>query len=443
MVFINLGEVMKSKILLMFVGIGVVLVTINMKRPTGEFQTSGMGQKEFETIIKSTKATLASDIISPEVLKSIVQKNLLIENLGTELQQQEARAMIKNNHSHLMRHINTAIETFIFDPEFRKIVGNIAITALVGAMPALVLSSLKLASGQLDQGDLLAAGEQAALYSAVLEMIHHLTEQVSASKVKDVMIAQSLNQIKSDASFWVIPAAGVKSWMSKEISSLVTESIGRQGGVSTILKKLDWKEFVVGQPVNAFPNEYRMPIDYLSDAMRRIIKDKKNRQLLGTIVLTAAEGALIGALLWSMGIWVVAEGTLLIAMENAALRGAVQGLMNHFVSGTASPGALQNISSGLLVQDLQNKLILSTQGIGLTEVVPVVMKEVVVSAVQTTINQMGGWSNTIGTIVTEAKKSVVSQWSWIGGAIKQKFTSALDWVQRDLERGFSFHEGVL
>ena len=416
---------------LLLVGLAVIasmgLFFVIVRSGNGPNAQTSIDEQYMNDMETAAKTIEASDIVSPRVIQRFINQQINIEQFGTQQQRIEAQQIMKDSARFLIRHFVTALDSLYNDQEFRNAVTNIILLAIQNALVPIALTSLQLSAGQASLADIGTAAEDGALYGATVALVAELGNKVLhfsgdvSQKVKNAMMLQGLEVLKQKEGFMSISTAGVSSIVLDQISKIGMKALETRGGAAGLLKQLDWKDVVIGQSRGSMPDKYRQPVDYFVDVFRGLLKDKKTRDIIGTILLSTVEGAAMGALLWYFGIWFVGEKAVALALQNTALRGAAQGLLNYVVSKTDRPGALQNVSSGLLVRDMQLRLLYNFSTLSVTDVAPVVLEEVTKSAVQTVVNQSGGWWRFISTAVGDVKEAAVSTWGWFGRKVSNIF----------------------
>jgi hypothetical protein len=130
-----------------------------------------------------------------------------------------------------------------------------------------------------------------------------------------------------------------------------------------------------------------------------MIKNQMVRSAIATTVTYAAEGAIMGAVLHSLGVGFYEETTIGTAMAQSMIRGALEGLY-HFSAYREKPvGALQRLHGGFVARSVQQFMQTGSATIGGTlSVTPIVINQLATSAVNSIVRTHHGWSGLIQSI---------------------------------------------
>lgn len=415
-----------------------------------------------ETAIEAIKQDIQdfaepNRIIGHQDIKSFIQQVNAVELFGSSAQQQEVQHLIASNGAPIRQQIMRDISEFLTSRQFRKTMAIIFESALQGAVLPLIVVANQFMSGHINPAELgqtaWTAIETPLVYGSMLAMVSILRNSFYTGKetlfalenggVKssDSLTLQALHVAVKDTSFFTLP----KTAIVNEVTSIITASIDSLGGIPKLLaietpqEKMEFgKKVLFGQRGSS---KYRQPVQHFADKLSFVFHNRRLREALANVLFAAAEGAAISATLYFLGLSFSEESDIALTMLSSAARGATLGLLNYFVNKKEQIGSLENASEYLIIRTAQNILQSGSPEIALTDIAPAVVKQIAASAVETAVNQMGGWHETAQTLGSGVAKGTSARWgSWYKNA-KEKAGKLFNWLADDLNR--SAQAGVL
>jgi hypothetical protein len=177
------------------------------------------------------------------------------------------------------------------------------------------------------------------------------------------------------------------------------QALEQRGGIPTLLPNLNWRDMALGQENPQAIVEYSTAFTFIKDNLASMIKNQMVRSAIATTVTYAAEGAIMGAVLHSLGVGFYEETTIGTAMAQSMIRGALEGLY-HFSAYREKPvGALQRLHGGFVARSVQQFMQTGSATIGGTlSVTPIVINQLATSAVNSIVRTHHGWSGLIQSI---------------------------------------------
>lgn len=424
---------------------GFILLLVTGMQVYAQIDETFYNQVEAEVHLVGEEGVVAS----PEIIKSFVRDVNAVQQLGSLEQKQNLQEILSINKEQIHQQLSQQIKRFLLSPELRKSLSLIFQNALKGAAVPLIIAGAQYLSGQMpalfagDTSELELAMVQGATLSIFAQLNGLLIEGKVSDEITPLDYAQfNIVQIlQKQATIFVLPQTAILN----EVTNIITTGIDQLGGIPKLLKiqtPLKQKRFGRQVIFGEKKSKYRKPIETLAARLKSVFKDKKTREAVAHVLFNALQGAAISGVLFFLGISFVEEATLLATLGGSMLRGAVMGLVEYTLNKSGQMGALQGSSSYAMIRYVQKVVQLGSPELAVTDIAPAVVKQLVGRAVETTVNQMGGWQATadvLGSAVTKGTESRLGGWyRSTRQKAGQKVTGFFNWLKEDLDKSAGY-----
>jgi len=375
-----------------------------------------MEATEFESIKDNIAQTLHANVISPALLGDLISDLTRIDKQATPTQQSAIQTILKENHSTIEATIQQTIKSTLANPEVKKFLGTIAMGTVYGVLPSIGFQALSILSGNMDLATAGTALIDVGVLSALDSFVRYISAQGGISPEMSSFNAGTLSTALQEFIGFVgnrpttIPLLGpagrpLIAGLRSLTLNLTTKEIDKSGGIPTLLQKINWNDLAMGPENQAVVSEHHSAYEFIRNNLSMIIQNQTVRSATATVVSYAIEGAVIGAVMHSLGIGFYNEITIPSALSNAMLRGALEGLYSFSQYGTQPTGIVQRLTGGLTSLSIQRYL-QSGVGVGTLDITPLAVQQITVGAVTGIVRQAGGWANAFKGLYSTGKNAL-------------------------------------
>jgi hypothetical protein len=365
-------------------------------------------EQSLDTTVETIKETLDADVISPELWRTVVHKIAIIEEKGSVIQQNEIRQLIETDA------VQNTIKNLIFSTmqsiDVKDVLKTITIGTVYGVLPGLALKAAAVLSGNLDIVTAGTALIDIGVLSALDGLVRYATQRTS--ELTSASLAGAASIATQDFLGYAgprptgIPLMGpigrpLLGLIQTAGMTLFKQKLDQEG-ISSILTSMDWRDVALG-PKEGTIVEQSSAFMLIKEKLNAVIQNETVRGAIATTLTYAAEGALMGAVMHTLGVGFYDESGIATAMAQSMIRGALEGLYTFSVYKEKPVGAAQRTLGGFAARSLQQVIRGGTPGIGLLAITPIVVQQVSSSVVNSVVRTTGGWGNLMGKIFRKQK----------------------------------------
>ncbi|HEV7620076.1 MAG TPA: hypothetical protein VGO09_00005, partial [Flavisolibacter sp.] len=226
---------------------------------------------------------------------------------------------------------------------------------------------------------------------------------ISQLAIEPYLQKPSVQTFALQSSSFVGPIQAMLQWQAFVIINTIIE---QQGGISTIIKKTDFKKLLI-RPVQESPNEITT---FLLPRIQTFVKNESISFVLSDIGWKVFTAALVGVGMYIAGIDRTEGATFLEALYYASLDGIQKGLIASLIStATKKTGALISVSSALALPatTIINSVVQKTDIVMEPQkIVPEFLKITAQVATDFIVDESKGFKNLFKTTASEVKESI-------------------------------------
>jgi hypothetical protein len=207
-------------------------------------------------------------------------------------------------------------------------------------------------------------------------------------------------RVQAGQSYIPSPTAGITSAFTAMVLAAVNQMVEKEGGwVDFLLKNIQLTGALV--PAAQKPEEkalvssHTQAFDVLVNATSAVISNKTLREYIAATGISAAQGAVIGAFLHTLGL---GYGPTL-NLPATVLMGAVEGLFNYSAEQSIDVGLITQLSAGLF----SKIAVTGGAALALKDLTPTVLRSLSIGAVNHVVVKTGGWSSMMQLLAATAK----------------------------------------
>lgn len=375
---------------------------------------SAMEKTEFDTLKQNLETVLSADVISPATWNSIVKDLTRLDQQATPTQRNTIHDFLSENASSIENTVKNTVISTLSSAQVKKIIAAIAMGTIYGSLPSVGFKALAILTGNLD---LASAGTQlvdVAILSALDSFVRYAEEKGKTSPemgaLQSGMISTAVQQFigyqgvrPTDIPLLGPAGRPLINGLQSLAFSFIHKELQAQGGTNGLLQKINWQDIAQGPENQQTISQYSGAYDFIKNNLFMIIQNETVRSAIATTVTYAVEGAVVGAVMHSLGLGFYNE-TLPTALGNAMARGALEGLYNFSQYGEQHLGTIQRLKGGFATTTVQ-RYMQSGVGVGILDITPVVVQQVTSSAITGIVRQAGGWANTFQYLYSTGKKA--------------------------------------
>jgi hypothetical protein len=316
-------------------------------------------------------------------------------------------------------------------------------TELLGIASSLAMSGIQAAAinftiqaTQMGTGNLLALNNQLllerGLASVSLTAINTLAQKTSflsitktagtaiASTITNQTLVSSLLNPMNRALRLPTFTGAIQQWLTLEAIAIVNETIeNNRQDIKSFMQKINTKEILLGKNVVA-RNSF---VEAAFPEINKVIQNEKITSTLLQIGWIGFESALVGGLLYAAGFG-YAGTSAIESLGYAALTGLAQGSLAAMMSRQAEPGALVNIATAPIAQQLFN-IAGATPQAAATGLIQVTTQEAV-NVMLDQSQKAGGLWNILEKSGNAVKNTIQSRWSNSWATVSEGWNSFMD-----------------
>ena len=358
--------------------------------------------------IEQISTLLENDVITPSVWKTFVQLLQTIQNNGTLIQQNQIKTLLIEKKERLESAIKNLVFSTLKSIEVQQILKAVVIGAVYGVLPGVGFKALSILAGNMSltqaSTQLVDVGVLSALDAFARYATRNAPEAVSATFAGAASIA--LQDFMGYAGTRPVmlpffgPLGGPLTGALYGIGITVThQELARRGTIKRVLANLNWRDMAVGQQAVTVPKENEPVVTFIKNSLQKIIAHPTVRNAVATTVTYAAEGALMGAVMHTLGLGFYQESTITSALAQSMIRGALEGLYQLSHNGQESLGIVQRMQGGFVAHSVQQFITTGTTQLDLFSLTPVVVQQATTGAINSIVRTSGGWGGFMRTIL--------------------------------------------
>ena len=374
-----------------------------------------MENNEFNRVKTNLSSALNTDVISPATWKDITQDIKKVEQKGTPVQQAAIETILNANKPIIEKTIENTFIATVNNTEVKKFIGAIAMGTVYGALPSIGFKALSILSGNLD---LATAGLElvdVGILSALDSFVRYAEQKAGSSQemtaLQAGMVSTAVQQFigfkgTRPTDIPLLGPAGrpLMAGLQGLAFTVLTKKFEAIGGADSLLQKVNWRDIVQGSENQQAITQHSGAYEFIKNNLSMIVQNQTVRSAVATTVTYAVEGAVLGAVMHSLGLGFY-DDTLTTALANSMMRGAMEGLYVFSQYGERHLGAIQRLQGGFTSMTVQ-RYMQSGVGMGALDITPVVVQQVTSSAVTSIVRQAGGWANTFKSLYSTSKKAL-------------------------------------
>ncbi len=372
----------------------------------------GLSDKEFKTIVTDVQQAFQADVASLGVWKEAIADLRIIDEKGSA-EQKEAIERIINGPEIKEKIENQAtqvIVTILKNEQLRNFIKGATLGAVKGAIPAVVLHTLILASsGKTTVEAIGPAALQAAIAGGLSGIVQLMRQAVVAGGGMAVaagtayasdLVNDVAKRVQAGTSYMPSPTTGLAGAFTAMVLEAITQMVEKKGGwVDFLLKNIQLTGALVpveqGREEKALVTRHTAAFDLMVNATSAVISNKTLREYIAATGISAAQGALIGAVLHTLGL---GYGPTL-DMPTTVLMGAIEGLFNFSVDNSIDVGLITQLTAGLF----SKVAVAGGAALALKDITPTVLRALSIGAVNQAVVKTGGWSSMMRLLAETAK----------------------------------------
>jgi hypothetical protein len=356
--------------------------------------------------IATIQSTLASDVISPAAWKDIVHNIARVEQNGSAQEKNRVQTILIQNTEPINRTIKNIITATLQTIDVQNMLKAVTVGTVYGVLPSVAFKALTILSGNLD---LATAGTElvdVGVLSALDALARYTTQ--STSELTSASVAGAASMAIQDFLGYAgtrpsdIPLIGP---LGKPLLGIIQgagltlfkQELNRRGGAQAILTHINWRDMAIGPEEGALV-EQSSAFNFIKDNLALMVQNKTVQSAIATTLTHAAEGALMGAAMHILGVGFYEESTIVNAMAQSMVRGALEGLYHFSIYKEQPVGALQRLHGGFVARSMQQFIQSGTGKLGLLSITPVIVQQLSTSAINSIVRTGGGWGSLIRTI---------------------------------------------
>jgi hypothetical protein len=371
-----------------------------------------LSKEEFVQTMEHVRDDLDTDVLSPTVIKDVVEKIKDIAEHGSKEQQQELLSLIgeeqKQTKYTLGQQLTKAIKSLLYSKNIQAVANSLAVPAITGALPGIGFQLLILSSSGATTGQAIAS---AAGMGAVMGVIDNLTKAFAeegaivhgASKFTIINYIKKAEEVVGKKRFLSFPGPLGVALVAIAANSF-KQAIESEGGWVGVLEKFEW-----AGPVEPETKEQKALIasqgplfNVVTDKLETLFKDQTVRNYLSAATVSTLQAAVVAMILYQLGLGYRGE-TVLSTLSGAGLRGALEGIFNYATYNNLNLGIISQSATGVIGRSLQKYITTGTQ-LALGDITPVTLHALATSAANQVIIKAGGWGNTVKGIIGYASR---------------------------------------
>lgn len=372
-----------------------------------------MEGNEFSRIKNRINDSLQAEVISPAVWRDIARDIKQVEQKGTASQQAAINTIIQENKPIVEQTMINTIRSTLANSEVTKAAAAIAMGTVYGALPSIGFKALSILAGNLDLATASTQLIDVGILSTLDSFVRYAEEkgktspELAAFQVGAFTTAlhQFLTYTGPRPTHMPLLGPSTKPLMSGlqgMAISILKKRFTKTINVSDYLQKINWKDVAQGPSNQSAITQHSSAYTFIKDNLAMILQNETVRAAVATTVTYAVEGALVGAVMHSLGLGFYDE-SLPMALTNSMMRGALEGLYNFSQHGEQQLGVVQRLKGGFVSTTVQ-RYMQTGMGMGALDITPVVVQQVTSGAVTSIIRQAGGWGNTFKALYSKGKQ---------------------------------------
>ncbi len=409
---------------------------INSMQKTGQTTTATLSlqaQKLLKEIERASQALQDGKVVPLEGIKKIVTLATTLDTLYPHLPKQVQADIVKQQKAIVQAYsstYNNALKTNIesgwksYGSDIIKVTAITCVTGMTSAFMSIASQNTQMLSGgpaTLDVNKVIADASLAVLAHIMTELTQKklgksaatLIGGATAAVVTESAIIPYMQQTSVQTFVLKAPSflGPIRVALSYEAFNIINAMIERQGGIVEIIKKIDFKKFLL-RPQEASRNE----ITHLFHS--KIVSLIHNEQIslvvadMGWKIFTAS---LIGCGMYAAGLGHTQETTLLEGLFYSSLDGVKRGLFSSlFARGTYHAGAMITVPAMLALPatEMINSL---AKGAEIIVDPKQIVPDVIAATMQSTVDYIvdeTGFINTLSEVGSNIYKSISSFYAW-------------------------------
>jgi hypothetical protein len=344
--------------------------------------------------------TLKSNVISQGAWNNLVKDIGVIETHGSPTQIETAKAIIVKNSDRISATIKNIINSTVQNVQVQDILKTVVIGTVYGVVPGIAFKGLSILSGNLDIAtattDLIDVGVVSALDTLARYALQKTSDVTSASfaGATSVAVQDFFGYMGSRPS--ELPLMGpigrpLLAMIQGAGLTMFKQELNRRGGAPAILTHINWRDMAVGPEEGAIV-EQSDAFNFIKTTIAQMIQNKTVQSAVATTITYAAEGALMGAVMHTLGLGFYEESGMTTALTQSMIRGAIEGLYHFSVYKEQPVGALQRLHGGFVARTVQQVIQRGSNQISLLSITPIVVQQLSTSAINSIVRTTGGWS---------------------------------------------------
>lgn len=351
---------------------------------------------------------MSSDVISHTVWGRVIHLIGSIEENGSAPQKEIVHNIIAS------RPAQDLIKNIVWDTmqsvDVAQMLKAVTISTLYGTLPSVALKAVSLLAGNVDISAVGTTLVDVGVLSALDSLVRYATQGAMGSMASATLAGGASIAIKdffgyAGAAPGELPFFGpfgrpLLGMIQAAGLSYFQQEMARRGTVGTILKNLDWRDMlgVSDESPKALTKGESAAYLFITNSLTRMIKNETVRGALATTVTYAAEGALIGAVMYGLGIGFHGESTMSYAIAQSMIRGAAEGLYQFSAYREKPVGVLQRLQGGFVARSVQTFIQGGSSVVNPLSIAPILVQQVTKGAVDAVVRSNHGWGNLVKTI---------------------------------------------
>jgi hypothetical protein len=363
-------------------------------------------QREYDHLVKNINNILESNVISPTSWHTLVNDINILEEYGTSLQQEAVHNSLSAHTKKIQNAIRSIISSTLQSVDVQHMLKTITIGTLYGILPSVALKTMALLSGNIDLATagsvLIDVGVLSALDTLVRYSTQKTPDAISASLAGGASVAltdffkRSTQEALEQS--WLGPIKGPMVGMIQGASMvLLKQELERRGSIQGLLTNLNWQDMAFGPEEQAITQQNTV-YEHIKNTLANLLNNTTAQRAVATTITYAAEGALTGAVMHSLGIGFYEESTLGVALTQSMIRGAVEGLYHFSSYKDESVGALARLHGGFVARTVQQWLATGATALNPLSITPVIVNQLCISAVNSIVRTSNGWRGLLNTL---------------------------------------------